>query len=77
LNSIYNAVLKFKNDITQVAAFIVDTLIEPLPVFFHHPSGHFGFNGSNFLDYRLFMTFQSLGTMLVYLGFEVAPERKK
>jgi hypothetical protein len=64
-NSIHNAVLKFKNYIIQVAAFIVDTLIEPLPVIFHDPAGHFGRK-----------TFQSLGTMLVYLGFEVAPEKK-
>jgi hypothetical protein len=34
LNIIHNAALTFKN-ITQVAAFIVDTLIEPLPVLFH------------------------------------------
>jgi hypothetical protein len=34
LTSIYNAVLKFKNYVTQVAAFIVDTLTEPLPVLF-------------------------------------------
>jgi hypothetical protein len=37
---------------------------------------HFGWNGSNFLGYRLLKTFQSLETMLVYLGFEVAPEKK-
>jgi hypothetical protein len=35
LNSIQNAVLKLKNYINQVAAFIVDTLIEPLKVLFH------------------------------------------
>jgi hypothetical protein len=34
----HNAVLKFKNYITQVAAIIVDTLIEPLPVRFHDPA---------------------------------------
>jgi hypothetical protein len=76
LNSIHNAVLTFKNDITQVAVFIADTLIEPLPVPFQDPAGHFGRNGSNFLDYRLLKTFQSLGTMLVYLGFEIASEEK-
>jgi hypothetical protein len=31
LNNIHNAVLKFKNYITEVAAFIVGTLIEPFP----------------------------------------------
>jgi hypothetical protein len=72
----HNTVLKFKNYITQVATFIVDTLVEPLPVLFHDPAGHFGWNGSNFLGYLLLKTFQSLGTMLVYLGFEVAPETK-
>jgi hypothetical protein len=66
----------FKNYITQVAAFIVHTLIEPFLVVFHDPVGHFGQNGSNFLGYRLLKSFQSLGTMLVYLGFEVAPEKK-
>jgi hypothetical protein len=66
----------FKNYITQVMAFIVNTLTEPLPVVFHDPVGHFRWNGSNFLCYRLLMGFQSLGTMLVYLGFEVAPEKK-
>jgi hypothetical protein len=66
----------FKNYITQVAAFIVDTLIEPLPIVFHDPAGHFGQNGSNLLGYRLLKSFQILGTMLVYLGFEVAPEKK-
>jgi hypothetical protein len=70
-------VLKFKNCITQVATFIVDTLIEPLPVLFHGPASHFGRNGSNFQGYRLLKTFHSLGAMLVYLGFEVAPEKKK
>jgi hypothetical protein len=60
-----------------VAAFIVDTLIEPLPVLFHDPAAHFGRNGNNFLGYRLLNTFQNVGTMLVYLGFEVAPEKKK
>jgi hypothetical protein len=55
-----------------VAAFIVGTLIEPLPVLFHDPAGHFGRNGRNFLGYRLLKTFQSL----VYLGFEVAREKK-
>jgi hypothetical protein len=59
-----------------MAAFIVDTLIEPLPVLFHDAMGHFEQNGSNFLGYRLLKTFQNLGTMLVYLGFEVAPEKK-
>jgi hypothetical protein len=73
---IHNAALKFKNYITQVAAFIVDALIEPLPGLFHDSAGHFGRNGSNFLRYRLLKTFQSLETMLVYLGFEVAPEKK-
>jgi hypothetical protein len=34
LNSVHNTVLEFKNYITQVAAFIVDTLIEPVPVLF-------------------------------------------
>jgi hypothetical protein len=75
LNSIHNAVLKFKNYI-KVAAFFVDTLIESLMVLFHDPAGHFGWNGSNFLGYRLLKTFQSLGMMLVYLGFEVASEKK-
>jgi hypothetical protein len=37
MNSIYNAVLKFRNYITEVAAFIVDTLIEPLPVLYIIP----------------------------------------
>jgi hypothetical protein len=37
---------------------------------------HFGRNGSNFLGYHLLKTFQSLGTVLVYLGFEVAPREK-
>jgi hypothetical protein len=77
LNSIHNAVLKFKSYITQVAALIVDTLIESLLVLFHDPTGHFGRNGISFLGYRLLKTFQSLGIMLVYLGFEVAPEKKK
>jgi hypothetical protein len=65
-----------KNYITQVAAFTVDTLIEPLPVLFHDPAGHFGRNVSNFLGYHLIKTFQSLGMMIIYLGFEVAPEKK-
>jgi hypothetical protein len=77
LNSIHNAVLKFKNHITEVAAFIVHTLIAPALAFFHGPADHFGRNGSNFLGYRLLKTFQSLGTMFLYLGFEVAPEDKK
>jgi hypothetical protein len=76
LNSTHNAVIKFKNYITQVAAFTVDSLIEPLPVLFHDPAGHFGRNGSNFLRYHLLKTFQSLGTMMVYLDIEVAPEKK-
>jgi hypothetical protein len=62
--------------ITQVVAFIVHTPIEPLPVLFHDPAGHIGRNGSNFLSYRLLKTFQSLGTTMVYLGFDVAPEKK-
>jgi hypothetical protein len=66
----------FNNYITQVESVIVDTLIELLPVVFHDPTVHFGRNGSNFLSYRLLKSFQSLGTMLVYLGFEVAPEKK-
>jgi hypothetical protein len=53
----------FKNYVTQVLAFIVNTLIEPLPVVFHDPAGHFGQNGSRFLGYRLPKSFQSLGTM--------------
>jgi hypothetical protein len=57
MNSIHNAALKFKNYITEVAAFIADTLIEPLPVLFHDPAGHFGWNGSNFLCYRPLKTF--------------------
>jgi hypothetical protein len=61
---------------TQVATFIVDTLIETLTVFFHYPAGRFGRKGSSFLGYRLFKTFQSLGTMLLYLGFEITPEKK-
>jgi hypothetical protein len=65
-----------KNYITQVAAFIVDTLIEPPPVVFHYPAGHFRWNGSYFLGYRPRKSFQSLGMMLVYLGFKVAPEKK-
>jgi hypothetical protein len=77
LNSIHNTVLKFENYITQVAAFVVDSLIEPLPVLFHDPTGHFGRNGSDFQGYRLLKTFKSLGTMLVYLGFEAASEKKK
>jgi hypothetical protein len=72
----HNAVSKFKNYITQVTAFIVNILIEPLPVLFHEPAGYFGWNGSSFLSYRLLKTFQSLGTMLVYLGFEVVPGKK-
>jgi hypothetical protein len=76
LISMHNAVLKFKNYITQVTAFIAYTLTELLPVLFHDPAGHFGRNGSNFLGYRLLKTFQSLGTMSVYLGFEVASEKK-
>jgi hypothetical protein len=67
---------KKKKNFTEVAAFIVDTLLEPLPVLFHDPAGHFGWNGSNFFGYRLLKNFQSLGTTLVYLGFEVAPEKK-
>jgi hypothetical protein len=38
--------------------------------------GDFGRNDSNLQGFRLLKTFQSLGTMLVYLGFEVAPEKK-
>jgi hypothetical protein len=34
LNSVHNEVLKSKNYIAQVAAFIVDTLIEPVPILF-------------------------------------------
>jgi hypothetical protein len=59
-----------------VVAFIVDALIETLLVLFNDPADHFGRNGSKFLGYRLLMTFQSLWTMLVCLGFEVAPEKK-
>jgi hypothetical protein len=66
-----------KNYITQVAAFIVDTLIEPLAVLFHDPAGHFGRNGNNFLGYRLRKTVQSLGTMLVYPGIQVASKKNK
>jgi hypothetical protein len=76
LNSMHNAVFKFRNYVTQVAAFIVDILIEPLPVFFYDPKGHFGRNDRNFLGYRLLKTFQILGTTLVYLDFGVAPEKK-
>jgi hypothetical protein len=72
----HNSVLKFKNFITQVMASIATTLTEPLPVLFHDPAGHFGRNGSNFLGYRLLKTFQSLGTMLLYLDFEVVSEKK-
>jgi hypothetical protein len=71
LNSIHNAILKFKNYITQVVASIVNTLNEPLPILFHDPAGHFWQNGSSLLK-----TFQSLGMILVYLGFEIAPEKK-
>jgi hypothetical protein len=39
------------------------------------PAGHFGRNGSNSLGYRLLKTFQNLGTMLVYLDFEVVAEK--
>jgi hypothetical protein len=42
----------------------------------HDPVGHFGWNGSNFLGHRLLKTFQNLGMMFVYLGFEVAKEKK-
>jgi hypothetical protein len=75
LNGIHNAILKF-NNITQMAAYIVDTLIAPLSILFHDPADHFGRNGSNFLGYRLLKTFQSLQTMSVYLSFEVTPEKK-
>jgi hypothetical protein len=64
-----------KNFITQAAAFIVDKLLELLPIVFHDPAGHFERNGSNFLGYHLLKSFQSLGTMLVYLSFEVTPEK--
>jgi hypothetical protein len=76
LNAVHNAVLKFKKYVTQVAGSIVDTLTEPLPVLFHDPADHFEQIGSNFLGYRLLKTLQSLGMMLVYLGFEVTPEKK-
>jgi hypothetical protein len=49
LKILNNAILKFRKYITQVAALIVDTLSEPLPVLFHDPLAHFGRNGSNFL----------------------------
>jgi hypothetical protein len=71
----HNEILKFKNYIIQVATFIVDTMIEPLPILLHDPAGNFGRNGSNFLGYRLLKTLQSLGTLLVYLDFEVASEK--
>jgi hypothetical protein len=58
-----------------MAAFIVDTLIEPLPVTFHDLAGFLGQNGSNFLGYHLHKVFQSSGTMLVYLSIEAAPEK--
>jgi hypothetical protein len=64
------------NDAHNAVFLIVDTLIEPLPVVFHDPAGHFGRNGSNFLGYRLLKSSQRLGMMLIYLGFEVAPEKK-
>jgi hypothetical protein len=64
--------LKFINYVTQVAA-----LCDTLPVLFRDPACHFGRNGSKFLGYRLLKTSQSLGTVLVYLGFEIAPEKKK
>jgi hypothetical protein len=35
-----------------------------------------GAMAANFLGYRLLKTFQSLEPMLIYLGFEVAPEKK-
>jgi hypothetical protein len=71
----HNEILKFISHITQVAAFIVNTLIESLPALFHDPVGYFGQNGSNFLGYRLLKTLRSLETMLVHLGLEVAPEK--
>jgi hypothetical protein len=49
--------MHFKHYVTQVAAFIVDTLIEPLLIVFHDPAGHFGRNGSNSLGYRLLKSF--------------------
>jgi hypothetical protein len=64
LNGVDNAVSTLN---TQVAAFIADALIEPLAVLFHDHAGHFGRNGRNFLGYRL---------VLVYLGFEVAADKK-
>ena len=66
----------FKQNITQVAASIVDMLTDPLSVVFDDVASHFRQNGSNFLNYHLLNSFQSLGTMLVYLGFEVASEKK-
>jgi hypothetical protein len=57
LNNIHNVVLKFKTYITRMAAFFVDTLIEPLPVLFHDPVDNFERNGSNFLGYHPLKTF--------------------
>jgi hypothetical protein len=54
----HNAVLKSRNFITQVAAFIVDTLIEPLQVLFHEPASNFERIGSIFLGYFLLKIFQ-------------------
>lgn len=50
----------FKNYITQIVVFIVDTLIEPILVVFHNPTDHFGKDGSNFQGYRFFWSFKSL-----------------
>jgi hypothetical protein len=63
----------FEQNITQVAALNIDTVMYPLSVVVHDLENHFRCNGINFLSYRLLQSFQSLGTF-VNLGFEVAPE---
>ena len=66
----------FEQNIIQVAALNIDTLMQPLSVGAHDLENHFRCNGSNLLSYRLLQSFQSLGTLFVNLSLRW-PQRKK
>ena len=66
----------FEQNITQMAALNIDTLMQPLLVVVHDLENHFRCNGSNHLSYRLLQSFQSQGTLFVNLCFDLAPEKK-
>jgi len=49
----------FEQNIIQVAALNIVTLMWPLSVVVHDLENHLSCNGSNFLSYRLLQSFQS------------------